>query len=159
MKYIIFISFAIFVGFQFSVLAEKAPGTMDEFTKVEEYYRNPPASDEQKKKTLEKNLMSAIKISLIKKYIDHESILKDLSSSTIGYEMAPGTFNCYVKYKQFYIFLMYATDPSLYLQTPIEERFYIKPENANLNTSSDPNHQNETKTKTEQKPAETESKK
>ncbi len=133
-----------------SLFADKAPGTIDEFTKVEEFYRNPPASDESKKKILEKNLVSAIKISLIKKYTDHETVTKDLNPSTVSYEIAPGTFNCYVKYKQFYIFLMFATDPSLYLQTPIEERFYIKPESVNLN-AGDPTHQNETKPKTDTK--------
>ncbi|TGK59994.1 hypothetical protein EHQ27_12395 [Leptospira wolffii] len=111
------------------LFAGKVSGLVEEFNKVEEYNKNRKLSDSVKKATLEKNLLSALKYSLHRKYLDYKEYTKDLKADSIQYEPQKGTFGVYVKYKTYIVFYSYLMDPEIYLQTPINEVFYVRPEN------------------------------
>ncbi len=111
------------------LFAGKVSGLVEEFNKIEEFNKNRKLSDAVKKATLEKNLVSAMKYSLHRKYLEYKDYTKDLKTDSISYEPQKGTFGVYVKYKTYIVFYSYLMDPELYLQTPINEVFYVRPEN------------------------------
>ena len=110
------------------VFADRVEGIVDEFTKVEDFILNRKASTDYKKKNLERNILSAIRLSLHKRYLDFETQIKEMNMTSVSYEIPKDSFSCYVRYKQYYIYYGFAVDPELYLQSPVEEKFYIKPE-------------------------------
>ncbi|XDD48810.1 hypothetical protein AB3N59_10135 [Leptospira sp. WS92.C1] len=109
--------------------AGKSQGVVEEFNKVEEFSKNVKLSDAAKKATLEKNLLSAVRYTLHHKYLEYKEITKDLNSETLLYEPQKGTFTVYVKFKKYLFFYSFKMDPEVYLQTPENEVFYIRPEN------------------------------
>lgn len=136
------------------IIATGAPSIISEFTKVEELTKNKGITEEFRKKTLEKNLLNAVKGTLLKKFPDYQKKTEDLKDmSSIAFEQQKGTFNYYVKYVTkktdkdkdgkesapyiFYLFYNFAVDPEIYIQLPVDDRIYIStPELEALGNSS-----------------------
>jgi hypothetical protein len=117
------------VFFTLSLNAERiigTPGVISEFSKVEELVKNKRITKEFRKQTLEKNLLTAVKFTLLKKYSDHEDKIKDLKPENIKFEQQKGTFNYYIQYKDYFLYYNFAVDPELYSQLPTDDRIYIK---------------------------------
>ncbi|TGK00619.1 hypothetical protein EHO59_11750 [Leptospira semungkisensis] len=127
MKRIVILALAICLASP--LFAGKVSGLVEEFNKIEEFNKNRKISDSAKKATLEKNLLSAVKYSLHRKYLDYKEYIKDLKADSIQYEPQKGTFGVYVKYKTYIVYYSYLMDPEIYLQTPINEVFYVRPDN------------------------------
>lgn len=127
-----------------NLIAGPVDGLEKEFSQVEEFYKNDTPSDEDKKRLLEKNIMSAVKITLIKRYENTDSYLKDLNPDKLQYQFMAETFSLYVKFNDFYLFYKFYKDPRMYYQTPIFEKFYTKP--ANLTSTTHEPAKNEAKT-------------
>lgn len=102
------------------------PGIISDFTKIEELMRNKKVTKEYRQKTLEKNILTAVKFSLLKKYPDYEERIKDLSFDKIKFEQLKGTYKYYINYNDYYFYYDFATDPELYVQLPLDDRLYIK---------------------------------
>lgn len=115
--------------FTTKVFAERILGTtgvISDFAKIEEIMRNKKITREYRQKTLEKNLLTAVKFSLIKKYPDYEDRIKDLSFDKVKFEQLKGTYKYYISFKEYYFYYDFATDPELYVQMPLDDRIYIK---------------------------------
>ncbi|MCB1179370.1 MAG: hypothetical protein KDK36_17445 [Leptospiraceae bacterium] len=120
---------ALLVVFSGQIFAERVigtPGIISEFSKVEELVKNKRITKEYRKQTLEKNLLTAVKFTLLKKYADYDEKIKDLTSENIKFEQQKGTFNYYIQYKDYFLFYNFAVDPELYSQLPTDDRIYIK---------------------------------
>ncbi len=112
-----------------SLAAERivgTPGVISDFSKIEELIRNKKITREFRQKTLEKNLLTAVRFTLFKKYPDYEERIKDLSFSKLKFEQQKGTFNYYVNYNEYYIYYNFAVDPELYVQFPADDRLYVR---------------------------------
>ena len=120
--------FTIFLVLAMDVAAGPTEGLAREFTKVEEHYKNLGISDDFKKKTLERNIFSAIKLSLQRRFLNFEELSKDINSTNVSYEFKEQTFICYLQYKDYMIYYEYAMDPRIYMQSPVTEKFLLKPD-------------------------------
>ncbi|MCE9501776.1 MAG: hypothetical protein K8R21_14940 [Leptospira sp.] len=145
----ILFSFLILHGLP--VFADRVEGIVDEFTKVEDFILNRKPSNDYKKKNLERNILSAVRLSLHKRYLDFDVQIKEMNMTSVSYEIPKDSYSCYVRYKQYYIYYGFAMDPELYLQSPIEEKFYVKPEGSLATGDSKANHPPDSKTPTEAK--------
>lgn len=115
--------------FTTKIFAERILGTsgvISDFSKLEEIMRNKKVTREYRQKTLEKNILTAVKFSLLKKYPDYEERIKDLSFDKIKFEQQKGTYRYYINFKEYYFYYDFATDPELYVQLPLDDRLYIK---------------------------------
>jgi hypothetical protein len=123
----LFLTILFFVALQ--ITADRIPGkdgVIDDFVKTEEYNKNKKISKDFRKKTLERNLTTAIKYTMHKKYADYKDRIKDLKPETISFEQEKGTFNYFINYRDYYFFYNFAVDPEVYVQLPQDERVYIK---------------------------------
>jgi len=112
-----------------SILAERilgTPGIISEFSQVEELVKNKKISRDYRKKTLEKNLINAVRFTFLRKYPDYQEKVKDLNPTSISFEQQKGTFNYFLKYKDYFLYYNFAVDPEVYVQIPADEKFYIK---------------------------------
>jgi hypothetical protein len=129
MKRISILALAIGLFTLQSIQAERimgTPGVISEFTQVEELVKNKKITKDYRKKTLEKNLVNAVRFTILKKYPDYQEKVKDLNASSIAFEQQKGTFNYFLKFKEYFLYYNFAVDPELYVQLPADERFYIK---------------------------------
>jgi hypothetical protein len=112
-----------------SIIADRQLGTMNEFSKVEEFHQNPVPSKAFRERTLERNIINAIRSSLVKGHTAkvRSEKLKDIKMASINFEQEKNTFNYYVKYNDLIFFYNFSVNPELYLQTPIDERGYKNP--------------------------------
>ena len=120
--------FTLVLVFGMDVTAGPTEGLSREFTKVEEHYKNRGISDEFKTKTLERNIFSAIRLSLQRRFLNFEEMSKDINSTNVSYEFKEQTFICYLQFKEYMIYYEYAMDPRIYMQSPVAEKFLIKPD-------------------------------
>lgn len=111
-------------------------GLIEDFYLVEEYWvsKHKFPAKEFRMRTLEKNLKSAIKYSLHRKFMvkDYEEKGIDdkvdkMTLSKIDFRQEPGTFNYYLKVDDHIYFYNFAADPELYIQNPQDERVYEIP--------------------------------
>lgn len=102
------------------------PDVLDEFSRTEESIKHKQLSKENRDKTLKKNLTTAVKYSIHKKYLDSKERIKDLRPDSIKFYQDPGTYNYVIQYKEYYGYYYFAVDPELYIQLPVDERFYSK---------------------------------
>lgn len=119
----------ILLLFATQIFAERilgSTGVISDFSKIEEIMRNKKITKEFRQKTLEKNILTAVRFSLLKKYPDYEERIKDLSMDKIKFEQQKGTFNYYINYNDYYFYYNFATDPELYVQLPLDDKLYIK---------------------------------
>jgi hypothetical protein len=126
---IIILALAISILSVQSILAERilgTPGVISEFSQVEELVKNKKISRDYRKKTLDKNLVNAVRFTFLRKYPDYQEKIKDLNPTSITFEQQKGTFNYFLKYKDYFIYYSFAVDPELYVQIPSDERFYLK---------------------------------
>lgn len=115
--------------FASSLAAERilgTPGVISDFSKVEEMVRNKKITKEYRQKTLEKNILTAVRFTLLKKYPDYQDRIKDLNFQKVKFEQQKGTFNYYINYNEYYFFYNFAVDPELYVQLPLDDRIYVK---------------------------------
>jgi hypothetical protein len=126
---IIILALAISILSVQSILAERilgTPGVISEFSQVEELVKNKKISRDYRKKTLDKNLVNAVRFTFLRKYPDYQEKIKDLNPTSITFEQQKGTFNYFLKFKDYFIYYSFAVDPELYVQIPADERFYLK---------------------------------
>jgi len=112
-----------------SLKAERILGTsgvISEFSQVEELVKNKKISRDYRKKTLEKNLVNAVRLTFLRKYADYQEKIKELNPANIAFEQQKGTFNYFIKFKEYFISYSFSVDPELYVQLPSDEKFYIK---------------------------------
>lgn len=124
----VLVSILLFL-FVTQVFAERILGTtgvISDFSKIEEILRNKKITKEYRQKTLEKNILTAVRFSLLKKYPDYQERIKDLSMDKIKFEQQKGTYNYYINYNEYYFYYNFATDPELYVQLPLDDRLYIR---------------------------------
>ncbi len=115
--------------FATQIFAERILGTtgvISDFSKIEEIMRNKKITKEYRQKTLEKNILTAIRFSLLKKYPDYQERIKDLSMDKVKFEQQKGTYNYFINYNDYYFYYNFATDPELYVQLPLDDRLYLK---------------------------------
>lgn len=128
----------VLLGFSGGLYADAVDGLDKEFSQVEEHYKNVKTDDTIKKKILEKNILSAVRMTVIKRFPDYNLLLKDLKMSDISYQYKSETKICYVKYKTYLYSYTYYKDPQVYLQSPINEIYYLKPEKMEHQTEAAP---------------------
>ena len=97
---IIILALAISILSVQSILAERilgTPGVISEFSQVEELVKNKKISRDYRKKTLDKNLVNAVRFTFLRKYPDYQEKIKDLNPTSITFEQQKGTFNYFLK--------------------------------------------------------------
>jgi hypothetical protein len=117
------------------VMAQSNTTLAEEFTKLDDFLRNPKQTPEQKKRIFETNVLNSLRNTLAHKYANPKKDLKDLKFQDLQTERPEGTNNLYVKYKNFFISYSFIVDPELYLTSPIDEVVLEKPTGADLNAS------------------------
>lgn len=117
------------------VMAQSNTTLAEEFTKLDDFLRNPKQTPEQKKRIFETNVLNSLRNTLAHKYANPKKDLKDLKFQDLQTERPEGTNNLYVKYKNFYIAYSFIVDPELYLTSPVDETLLEKPSGADLNAS------------------------
>jgi hypothetical protein len=122
-----FLSSVTFLG------AEEVKGLVQEFMEVEDFLSKNKPSAEQRKKILEKNLLDSLRSTLSRKYAAGSPEIQKISMNDVNYERPQNTFKFYVKYKSYYIYYSFLTDPELYFQLPQEEILYVKPDSFDKN--------------------------
>ena len=91
--------------------------------------RNTHISEELKQQKLNQNLISALKITIKRRYPNYNDKLKDLKIENVDYEQYKrDSFIYYVKYKELYTSYTFVNNPKLFLQYPIREVVYEKPD-------------------------------
>lgn len=106
--------------------AGRQEGIMTEFRRVEEEIRNQSKTPEARQKTLEGNLMRAVRLAIARRYHDKKvEILKDLSAETIQYENPTSDMVYYVKFKTYIVRFDFSRDPEMFVQAPTYEKFLI----------------------------------
>ena len=113
-----------------AVYAGPTPGILKEFRKTEELIRNKKKGKEARKKTLESNLLSAMRLSLRRRfYLKQKELLEGLNADSLAYEVHPSTKLVYfVRYRNFYVRYDFYRDPEIYIQAPKYEKFLIREE-------------------------------
>ncbi|TGL90577.1 hypothetical protein EHQ68_03885 [Leptospira congkakensis] len=114
------------------VYSQQNSGLAEEFTKLEDYLRNPKLTEEQKKKNFETNMVSSVRSTLSKKLSNPKKDLKDLKFQDLQAERSEGTNTFFVKYKQYYFQYQFPVDPETYVTSPSEEIVLEKPEGLDL---------------------------
>lgn len=115
------------------VFSGEVKGLINEFMEVEDYLSKKKPSPEFRKNMLERNLLDSLKTTLARKFKTKENELKKLSIEDIDYERQAQTFKFYIRYKTYYIFYDFATDPEIYIQLPKEEILYVRPDSFDKN--------------------------
>ncbi len=101
-------------------------GIMTEFRATEEAIRNAQKTPEARKRTLEDNLLRAVRLAIARRFHNEkQDFLKDLNPDTMAYENPTSDKVYYVKYKNFIVRFDYSRDPELYTQAPTYEKFLI----------------------------------
>lgn len=101
-------------------------GIMTEFRSTEEAIRNAQKTPEARQKTLENNLIRAVRLAISRRYhAEKTGLLKELSTETVLYENPTSDKVYYVKYKTFIVRFDFIRDPELYNQAPTYEKFLI----------------------------------
>ena len=109
-----------------SVSAERSEGIMTEFRQTEEAIRNRQKTPEARQKTLEENLVRAVRLAIARRFHEEKGeLLKDLNAQTMKYENPTSELVYYVKYKNYIVRFDFLRDPEFYLLTPSYEKFLI----------------------------------
>jgi hypothetical protein len=126
---------SLLLAFQTSVFAQDATSgksLAEEFSKLESYLKNRALTPEQKKKNLEGNLLSSLRMTLGHKLENPRKDLKDLKIQDVQSERFSTSNQFFVKYKAYYISYVFPVDPEIYQTSPYEEKILEKPEGADL---------------------------
>ncbi|EMY68694.1 LIC11625 family surface-exposed protein [Leptospira vanthielii] len=118
------------------VYAQQNSGLAEEFTKLEDYLRNPKLTEEQKKKNFENNMVSSVRSTLSKRLSNPKKDLKDLKFQDLQMERQEGTNTFFVKYKNFYFQYLFPVDPETYITSPSEEIVLEKPDGLDLGSNA-----------------------
>ncbi|MCR9143317.1 MAG: hypothetical protein NXI24_13780 [bacterium] len=109
-----------------SIAAGPKEGIMTEFRATEEAIRNAQKTPEARQKTLEDNLLRAVRLAISRRFhTEKKDFLMDLNTETMFYENPTSEKVYYVKYKNFIVRFDYSRDPELYIQAPTYEKFLI----------------------------------
>ncbi len=103
-------------------------GVMEEFRAVEEAIRARMSrtSPEAMKRTLEDNIVRAVKMAIERRYYrEKDQYLKDLNIENISYENPTSPTTYFVKYKNFIMRVDYVRDPQLFILRPNYEKFLL----------------------------------
>lgn len=99
---------------------------MTEFRKVEEDIRHRSTSPEQRQKTLEDNLLRAVRITIFRQFYEkREELLRDLNMGNVFFENPTSPLVFYVKHKNFVVRYDFARDPEEFIQSPTYEKFML----------------------------------
>ncbi|EOQ96494.1 hypothetical protein LEP1GSC195_1624 [Leptospira wolbachii serovar Codice str. CDC] len=118
------------------VYAQQNAGLAEEFTKLEDYLRNPKLTEDQKKKNFETNMVSSVRSTLSKRLSNPKRDLKDLKFQDLQTERPEGTNTFFVKYKNFYFQYQFPVDPETYITSPSEEIVLEKPDGLDLGSNA-----------------------
>lgn len=109
-----------------SLQAGRQEGVMTEFRKVEEDIRHRSRSQEQRQKTLEDNLLRAVRITIMRQFYEkREELLRDLNIGNVFFENPTSPLVFYVKHKNFVVRYDFARDPEEFIQSPTYEKFML----------------------------------
>lgn len=101
-------------------------GIMAEFRAVEEAIRKKDSDEAILKKTLEDNLLHAMRKAIVRRfYLEKDKYLEELSIENLAYENPTAPNIYYVKYKYFIVRFDFPRDPERYIQSPVYEKFLI----------------------------------
>ncbi len=126
--------------------ADRKEGVMAEYRQLEETIRGKARSADSRQKTLEENLLRAMRSTVVRvDYDKRETLLKDVSIANISFENPTSSLVYYVKFKNFLIRLDYARDPELYSQTPMYEKLLIADDKPAKEPAKEPAKQPEKK--------------
>ena len=115
--------------------AGREEGVMNEFRALEEALRTDKRTPEERKKTLEANLLRGMQQAIIRMfYQKREELLKNMTGDTIKYENPTSELVYYVKYQNFIIRFDFARDPEIYNQAPVLKKVLIKPEGLQMHS-------------------------
>ncbi|PJZ45711.1 LIC11625 family surface-exposed protein [Leptospira brenneri] len=118
------------------VYSQQNSGLAEEFTKLEDYLRNPKLTEEQKKKNFETNMVSSVRSTLSKKLSNPKKDLKELKFQDLQTERPEGTNTFFVKYKNYYFQYQFPVDPETYVTSPSEEIVLEKPDGLDLSSGA-----------------------
>ncbi|EMY61860.1 LIC11625 family surface-exposed protein [Leptospira terpstrae] len=118
------------------IFAQQNSGLAEEFTKLEDYLRNPKLTEEQKKKNFETNMVSSVRSTLSKRLANPKKDLKELKFQDLQTERPEGTNTFFVKYKNYYFQYLFPVDPETYVTSPSEEIVLEKPEGLDLGSNA-----------------------
>lgn len=118
------------------LFSQSKSGLAEEYTKLEDHILNPRLSDADRKKNIERNLLSSVRSSLSKKFKDPKKELKELKFEDLQSEKGEIPNSYFIKYKNYYFSYVYPIDPEKYLTSPIEESVLAKPDGLELKDSS-----------------------
>ncbi len=118
--------FLTVTSFAASLQAGRQEGVMTEFRKVEEDIRHRSTSPEQRQKTLEDNLLRAVRITIMRQFYEkREELLRDLNIGNVFFENPTSPLVFYVKHKNFVVRYDFARDPEEFIQSPTYEKFML----------------------------------
>ncbi|MBI3394237.1 MAG: hypothetical protein HY042_00200 [Spirochaetia bacterium] len=138
---------ALFMAVPTVAYSDKADGIMAQYRALEESIRGKAKSPEIRKKTLEENLVRAMRNLVVRlKYDEREALVKDLNAQSIQWENPTAATVFYVKYKTFLVRFDFARDPELYIESPLYEKAL---------STEDAGTKKEEPAKTDTKPADT----
>lgn len=111
-----------------NIQAEPGEGILKEFRQTEEMIRNKTKSKDERKKTLEVNLESAMRLAIKRRfYHTQKEVLKDLNSKTLVYEKHPSTnLIWFARYKNYYVRFDFARNPEMFYQAPAMDKFLVR---------------------------------
>ncbi len=119
-------SFVMLPGFAFAGPRE---GVAAEFRAVEEGIRKKKHDPEVLRKTLESNLVRAMRAAIQRRfYEDQEKHLEGLSPENLSWEKTFSDNVYFVKFRYFIVRFDFARDPRLFIQAPVYEKFLIMDE-------------------------------
>ncbi|PJZ82563.1 LIC11625 family surface-exposed protein [Leptospira meyeri] len=132
-----FLALSIIVLFPLALVnAQQNSGLAEEFTKLEDFLRNPKLTDEQKRKNFESNMVSSVRSTLSKRLANPKKELKDLKFQDLQTERSEGTNTFFIKYKNYYFQYQFPVDPETYVTSPSEEIVLEKPEGLDLGSNA-----------------------
>lgn len=129
MKKTSFIILILLILIPGSLFAGRQEGVLNQFRAAEEAIRNKQMTPEQRKQTLESNLLRGLREAVTRMfYNDKEEWLKDLNSDNFFYENPTSPKVYYVRYKTLLIRFDFATNPELYVQGPVLRKVILMDE-------------------------------
>lgn len=117
------------------IVAGPKEGVQAEFRAVEEGIRRRQNDPKILEKTLEDNLLRAMRAAIRRRFYDDQAkYLEGLSIDNLSWEKTFSERVYFVKFRYFIVRLDFARDPLLFVQSPVYEKFLIVDEFKDTNT-------------------------
>ncbi len=97
-----------------------------QFRMAEEFLKSKTNSDEERRRTLNANLIRGMRQTINRMFYEQqEELLKDLKPETIAYENPTSPLVYYVKYKNLIVRFDFATNPEVNIQAPMLKKILV----------------------------------